>query len=77
MTLVIGVRCKDGVVIGADSIATYASADGRLTVEQEIDSKISIVDDNMIFASSGAVGLSQEVLDYVRGYWRKGKTEDT
>ena len=62
MTLVIGVCCGDGIVIGADSISTYATPDGRRTVEQETDSKIHEVDDKMICAFAGDVGLGQDVL---------------
>lgn len=75
MTLIIGVCCGDGVVIGADSMATYGSPDGSSTVAQEIDSKIEKVGETMIFASSGAVGLSQEVLDSLDKYWDKNKNK--
>lgn len=75
MTLIIGARCGDGVVIGADSMATYASPDGISTVEQEIESKITIVGHNMVYASSGAVGLSQEVLDSLSVYWGKSRNK--
>ena len=73
MTLIIGVKCENGIVIGADSIATYGTPTGTPTIEQEIDSKISVEDGDVIVATSGAVGLSQLILDELHGNWNKIK----
>ena len=73
MTLVIGVRCGDGIVIGADSISTYATPDGRRTVEQETDGKIHEVDDRMICAFAGDVGLGQAVLQSIEKSRQKNR----
>lgn len=59
MTLIVGVRCSDGVVIGTDSAATFASADGATTISQPTDEKIAVVDDRALIAVSGQVGLGQ------------------
>ena len=73
MTLVIGVLCGDGIVIGADSIATYATPKGEYTVEQEMDSKVYKVDDKMLCAFSGDIGLGQDVMHSVSTSWERNK----
>ena len=75
MTLVIGVRCGDGIVIGADSIATYATPKGEYTVEQKMDSKVHKVDDNMLYAFAGDIGLGQDVMHSVSKSWERNKSK--
>ena len=75
MTLVIGVRCGDGIVIGADSKATYALPDGRPTVEQVMDSKIHRVDDKLIYAFAGDMSLGQDVMHSLSKSWEKHKSK--
>jgi hypothetical protein len=57
MTLLIGVNCTDGVVIGSDSAATYSTRD-RATVEQPVR-KLFLFDGRIITATTGPVGLGQ------------------
>ena len=71
MTLIIGVRCGDGVVIGNDSVTTYASPDGQRTIEQEIDTKVRVLDDSALYASAGAVGPSQDILSTLQSNWQR------
>lgn len=60
MTVLVGVRCTDGVVIGADSIAT--SAMGQLPlIHLEAESKIQIFNGAVIVATTGAVGFTQRL----------------
>lgn len=54
VTLIVGVICRDGVVIGADSIATAKTA-----IEQQVSDKITIEEDEVVIACSGSAGLSQ------------------
>ena len=75
MTLVIGVLCGDGIVIGADSIATLATPKGQPTVEQKLDSKVHKVDDSMLYAFSGDIGLGQDVLHSVSKSWERNKSK--
>ena len=56
MTLIIGVKCRDGIVIGADSIETFGT-----DIEQEVSNKIELLAHDTLIAFSGAVGLSQLV----------------
>lgn len=58
MTLVVGIRCTDGVVIGTDSAMTLGS--GQLTtIEQPLRQKIDVIKEKIIVAGTGEVGLSQ------------------
>lgn len=60
MTVLVGVRCSDGVVIGADSIAT--SAMGQLPlIHLEAEPKIRIFNDAVIVATTGSVGFTQRL----------------
>ncbi len=70
MTLIIGVKCEDSVVIGADSIRTYGSR-----IEQEVSNKIQIVDDDILIGTSGAVGLSQLIKDELSIIWTRVKKQ--
>lgn len=68
MTLIVGVICRNGVVIGADSIATVTTA-----VEQQVSDKITIEEDDVIIACSGSAGLSQLIKEELRGRWHEFK----
>ena len=49
MTILVGVLCQDGVVVGSDSSATFASGNLR-TIEQPVR-KTFLVGNDVIFAS--------------------------
>jgi hypothetical protein len=70
MTVLVGVRCTDGVVIGADSIAT-SSAGHFQTIRMLTDDKIKIVGDKVIIAGTGSVGLGQRFHAIVQDAWDK------
>ena len=57
MTIIVGVLCQDGVVIGADGSATFAQ--GQLPIIEQPTQKIDIIDDSMIVVGTGEVGLGQ------------------
>lgn len=65
MTLVIGIKCGNGIVIGADSMATLG---GAVTVQQN-NSKIRVYDKNVIVGISGSHGMSQIELDSLKDHW--------
>jgi 20S proteasome alpha/beta subunit len=67
--LIVGIRCDTGVVIAADRAATYAAA-GRPTIGQQEITKIRTLADSMLFASTGAVGISQVLGDMIERGWR-------
>lgn len=70
MTVLVGVKCSDGVVIGADSIATSSYGQGRLM--QIKTEKLAVVGDRVIIASTGSVGLGQRFVDTVGRAWTEG-----
>ena len=70
MTLIIGVKCEDGVVVAADSIRTFGSY-----IEQEVSNKIQIEESNVLVATSGVVGLSQLVKAELRHHWTTVKEQ--
>lgn len=67
MTVLVGVKCTDGVVIGADSIATTTHGQSHLL--QTPTDKIQIIGDRVIIAGSGSVGLFQRFGHVIHGLW--------
>lgn len=64
MTILVGTLCEDGVVIGADSSATYGDGSTR-TIEQPIHGKIQLVENQVIVAGTGQVGMGQRFKDII------------
>lgn len=58
MTAIVGVLCRDGLVIGTDSSTTFGSGMGDRTIEQPSE-KLRIISDVIIVAGTGQVGLGQ------------------
>ena len=71
MTLIIGIKCRDGVVIGSDSLETFGTG-----IEQEVSNKIEYLAGDSLIASAGAVGLSQLIKDKLRISWRSVLSQD-
>ncbi|MEE1961193.1 hypothetical protein V1387_00760 [Allomuricauda taeanensis] len=67
MTAIVGVLCKDGVVIGSDSATTFAAGPQR-TIEQP-SKKIRILKDSAIIAGTGSVGLGQRFCHEIESRW--------
>jgi hypothetical protein len=64
MTVIVGVKCTDGIVIGADSAAT--SSNGVIPLMQvESNDKIRIFGSNVIVACTGSIGYAQRLYDHV------------
>jgi hypothetical protein len=63
LTLLVGVLCKDGVVIAADRQATHGTL-GQRTVGQAV-TKIRTIGGTGLFASSGHLGLGQQLASIV------------
>lgn len=66
MTVLVGVRCSDGVVIGADSVATSSIGASVHLMQVQSNSKIRIFDEKVIVAATGAVGFSQRLDSHVQ-----------
>lgn len=67
MTVLVGIRCQGGIVIGADSAATFSSGQHR-TIEQPVK-KIAIIDDKVIVAGTGEIGMGQRFCSVVQAAW--------
>lgn len=76
MTAIVGIYCTDGVVLAADSSATF-SAGQTCTIEQPFD-KLFIINGQIILAGTGAVGLGQRFHAILQKSWQNkdcvGKT---
>lgn len=62
MTLIVAVKCSDGIVVGADGAATFGTM-GQHTIRQSAR-KLSIISHQIILGVSGPIGLSQRI------HWR-------
>lgn len=65
MTLIVGIKSSDGIVIGADCAATLSTSSGQFTVNQDVR-KIEIISDNIVIANSGQVGFFQRIRDELK-----------
>jgi hypothetical protein len=66
MTILVGIRCKDGIVIGTDSAATFTAGPQLRTIEQPGVKKIAIIADRIIVAGTGEIGLGQRFCQVVQ-----------
>lgn len=67
MTVLVGIKCKDGIIIGSDSSATFNS--GQISTIEQSTKKIEILHKKIIIAGTGQIGLGQRFCDLVdRGY---------
>lgn len=64
MTLIVGIKCADGVVLGADSASTYVTALGQQ------HKKLDIIGADVVFGLSGPVGLGQSYKDEIASFIR-------
>lgn len=76
MTLLVGIRCSDGVVIAADQAVTFGVS-GIHTISHRA-CKIAVISDQVIVAGTGQVGMNQRFCDTVEKMWTgqqaKGKS---
>ena len=66
MTVLVGALCKDGVVIGSDSSATFGPHQNFSTIEQPTD-KTFVIEADVLLAGTGSVGLGQRFSAVVSG----------
>lgn len=68
MTSIVGILCKDGVVIATDSAATFVAAHGP-TIEQRTQ-KLEVFDRwPVVIAGAGATGLNQRFCAIAQHCW--------
>jgi 20S proteasome alpha/beta subunit len=70
VTVIIGIRCLEGIVVAADGAATFGMT-GKVTARQPVR-KLTIIEDCVIFGHSGQVGMAQRLEPIVRDVWSKG-----
>src|SRR5713226_9041619 len=68
MTILIGIRCTDGVVLGADGAATFVTgnAGSQFTIRQPVR-KLQIVSEQLVIGTSGSINLGQRFFEALRG----------
>src|SRR5262245_11839913 len=71
MTVLVGVLCQDGVVIGSDGSATFSAGQFK-TVEQPTK-KTFLVEPDVLIAGTGAAGLGQRFFAVVRQLRTRGE----
>lgn len=64
MTLIVGIRCLDGVVLASDSAATYGTG-YQSTIGQQHVTKVHAIRGRVLFGSTGAIGIAQLLIDRV------------
>jgi 20S proteasome alpha/beta subunit len=72
MTLLIGIKCRDGLVLAADGAATYGVL-GQHTIRQPVRKKLRLVDAQTVVGTSGPVGIGQRVAGVVGELRRQNK----
>jgi len=71
MTLIIGIKCSDGIVVAADGAATLGYL-GQKTALQPFK-KLSILHNKIIVGVSGPVGLSQRIAGEIGSMWENNE----
>ncbi len=74
MTLIIGIKCKDGIVMGSDGAATLGTM-GQRTIVQPIK-KLEIISKSIILGVSGPIGIGQIFNGVIKNLWDKNKFHD-
>ena len=76
MTLIIGILCRDGVVMTSDSAATFA-ASGLPTIGQQEIPKIHNLSNSILYSNTGAVGIGQVIANQIKVSWDNGELGHT
>lgn len=71
MTILVGVLCHDGVVVGADSAMTFSAGQIR-TIEQPAKKVYVLCEERIILAGTGEVGMGQRFREVVEGAYKQG-----
>jgi 20S proteasome alpha/beta subunit len=71
MTLIVGIKCSDGIVLGADGAATFGAM-GQRTIRQSV-TKLHIISNRVVVGVSGPIGLSQRITGRIEDLYHEGK----
>jgi ATP-dependent protease HslVU (ClpYQ) peptidase subunit len=69
MTLIIGIRCKEGVVLGADGAATLTNAQLQPTIQMPVKRKLQVFSGQVVVGVSGDIGLGQRFGQAIAEAW--------
>ncbi len=72
MTLIVGIKCEEGIVLGADGAAT-SGVMGQNTIRQTHNKKLKILENSIVVGVSGSVGLGQRITGTVGSLYKEGK----
>lgn len=67
MTLIVGIKCKDGIVMAADGAATLGNIAQKTALQPT--KKLSILKDKIVIGVSGPVGLGQMLKGKMEAIW--------
>jgi 20S proteasome alpha/beta subunit len=71
MTLIIGIKCSDGIVLGADGAATFGVM-GDHTIRQPVRRKLWLLGTQMVVGVSGPVGIGQRFSAHLEEFQQQG-----
>lgn len=72
MTLIVGIWTEAGVVLASDSAASYSTGQFMTIGQQEV-TKVHKLTDAVLFASTGAIGMSQLISQRIADAWTKNE----
>jgi 20S proteasome alpha/beta subunit len=71
MTILVGIKCTDGIIIGSDSSATFSA--GQISTIEQATKKIEIIHQKIIVAGTGQIGLGQRFCNIISHGYVDGK----
>lgn len=71
MTLIIGIKCKDGIVMGSDGAATLGTM-GQTTIVQPVR-KLETISNAIVLGVSGPIGIGQIFKGVIKKLWEEDK----
>lgn len=72
MTILVGIKCSNGIVVASDSAATF-SAGAMPTSEHSVQKVKTLSGNSLIVAGTGSVGLGQRFESVVNDIWAANK----
>lgn len=72
MTLLVGILCADGIVVGTDSASTTATTTGMRTVSSSESQKLWPIGGNALWCGTGSVGAIQQMRHGLTTKYPKG-----
>jgi 20S proteasome alpha/beta subunit len=74
MTLIVGIKCANGLVLGADGASTLG-APGQPTALQPYGKKLHSLHDSVVFGFSGYIGIGQRLEGILSELYQKEGTD--